>query len=201
MVSKIIIISSPSGAGKTTICKKLLSKLNNLKLSISYTTRTIRKGEKNKKDYYFVKKNQFIKLEKKNFFIETAIVFGNHYGSPHKNINKVFKLKKNILFDIDWQGAKKIRKKFPKDSIIDFFILPPNKKELKTRLIQRGRDNRSEITKRLSLAVNEIKHFKEYKYVLVNDNINKTVKDIIKIINHENLLDEIKNKIKKVNIN
>ena len=200
MASKIIIISSPSGAGKTTICKKLLSKLNNLKLSISYTTRTIRKGEKNKKDYYFVKKNQFIKLKKKNFFIETAIVFGNHYGSPHKNINKVFKLKKNILFDIDWQGAKKIRKKFPKGSIIDFFILPPNKKELKTRLIQRGRDNRSEIKKRLSLAVNEIKHFKEYKYVLVNDNINKTVKDIIAIINHENLLDEILNKIKKVNI-
>ena len=197
MVSKIIIISSPSGAGKTTICKKLLSKLNNLKLSISYTTRTIRKGEKNKKDYYFVKKNQFIKLEKKNFFIETAIVFGNHYGSPHKNINKVFKLKKNILFDIDWQGAKKLRKAFDKSQIIDFFILPPNKTELKKRLKKRGRDNAKEINIRLSHALKEISHHKDYQYVLINKDINITIKNILNIINHELLISKIKNQVSK----
>ena len=188
MASKIIIISSPSGAGKTTICKKLLSKLNNLQLSISYTTRTIRKGEKNKKDYYFVKKNQFIKLEKKNFFIETAIVFGNYYGSPHMNIKKVFKLKKNILFDIDWKGARKIRKNYKKDDIIDFFILPPSKSELKRRLIKRGRDNKKEINLRLSYAIDEMKHYSEYKYVLINEKVHKTVNEIKKIIEYHQLV-------------
>ena len=186
MANKIIIISSPSGAGKTTICKKLLSKLNNLQLSISYTTRTIRKGEKNKKDYYFVKKNQFTKLEKKNFFIETAIVFGNYYGSPHMNIKKVFKLKKNILFDIDWQGAKKIRKIYKSNDIIDFFILPPNEKELKKRLEKRGRETMKEIEKRLSLALSETSHYIEYKHVIINKTIQKTVKEVIKIIKENN---------------
>ena len=119
-INKIIIISSPSGAGKTTICKKIINKNKKIELSISYTSRPIRKKEKNGIDYFFVKKEKFNNLNKKNFFIETAKVFNNLYGSPYKNIKKVFKKNKHILFDIDWQGAKKLRKKFPKKNIIDF---------------------------------------------------------------------------------
>ena len=200
MKKKIIIISSPSGAGKTTICKKLLVKKKSIELSISYTTRTKRKNEIHKKDYYFVRYDDFQKLNKKKYFIETAKVFGNLYGSPYKNIQKAFKNNKHILFDIDWQGADKLRKKFPQNDIIDFFILPPNKRELRKRLEQRGRDNKTEIKKRLSLAVNEISHYGEYKYAIVNDNIIKTVNQIIKILEFETILNQINKKVKSVNI-
>ena len=193
--NKIIIISSPSGAGKTTICKYLLKKIDNVKLSISYTTRPKRKNEKNEKDYFFVNREQFNKLAKKNYFVETAKVFDYYYGTPIENINKSFKKNNHILFDIDWQGAKKIRKSYDKSQIIDFFILPPNKKELKSRLEKRGRDNRREINKRLSLAVSEIKHYKEYQFVLINENIIETVNNLIKIINNSLFIQEIKNKI------
>jgi len=198
--NKIIIISSPSGAGKTTICKYLLKKIDNVKLSISYTTRPKRKNEKNEKDYFFVNQKKFNELDVKNYFVETAKVFDYYYGSPLENINKSFKKNNHILFDIDWQGAKKIRKNYDKSQIIDFFILPPNKKELKRRLEKRGRDNKREINKRLSLAVGEIKHYKEYQFVLINENILETVNNLIKIINNSLLIQEIKNKINKYKI-
>ena len=198
--NKIIIISSPSGAGKTTICKYLLRKIDNVKLSISYTTRPKRKNEKNKKDYFFVSPEKFNKLVKKNFFLETAKVFDYYYGTPIENIKKAFKKNNHILFDIDWQGAKKIRKKYDKSLIIDFFILPPNKKELKNRLEKRGRDNKTEINKRLSLAVNEIKHFKEYQFVLINENITETVNNLVKIINNSLFIHKIKNSINNYKI-
>ena len=143
--NKIIIISSPSGAGKTTICKFLIKKLNNVDLSVSYTTRNKRNNEIEGKDYYFTSKEKFIELKRKNFFIETAKIFNNYYASPYININFISKKNKHILFDIDWQGAKNLRNKFNKNRILDFFILPPNIKELKKRLIKRGRDNRKEI--------------------------------------------------------
>ena len=198
--NKIIIISSPSGAGKTTICKYLLKKIDNVKLSISYTTRPKRKYEKNEKDYFFVNREKFNKLAKKNYFVETAKVFDYYYGTPIENINKSFKKNNHILFDIDWQGAKKIRKRYDKSQIIDFFILPPNKKELKNRLEKRGRDNKREINKRLSLAVNEIKHHKEYQFVLINENIIDTVNNLDKIINNSLFIYEIKNKINNYKI-
>jgi len=118
--NKIIIISSPSGAGKTTICKYLLKKIDNVKLSISYTTRPKRKNEKNEKDYFFVNREKFNELAKKNYFVETAKVFNYYYGTPLENINKSFKKNNHILFDIDWQGAKKIRKIYAKFQIIDY---------------------------------------------------------------------------------
>ena len=196
----IIIISSPSGAGKTTICKKLLTKKKSIQLSISYTTRTKRNKETHGEDYYFTKYKDFQKLKRKKYFIETAKVFDNFYGSPYKNIQKAFRKNKHILFDIDWQGAKKLRKKFSNNDIIDIFILPPNKRELRKRLEQRGRDNKTEIKKRLSLAVNEISHYDEYKYAIVNDNITKTVNYIIKIIEFEEILNQINEKVKFANI-
>ena len=198
--NKIIIISSPSGAGKTTICKYLLKKIDNVKLSISYTTRPKRKNEKNEKDYFFINQDKFNELAKKNHFVETAKVFDYYYGTPLENINKSFKKNNHILFDIDWQGAKKIRKKYDKSQIIDFFILPPSKKELKNRLEKRGRDNRKEINKRLSLAVSEIKHYKEYQFVLINENIIDTVNNLVKIINNTLFIYEINNKINNYKI-
>jgi len=178
--NKIIIISSPSGAGKTTLCKLLLKKIRNINLSISYTSRNKRLNEINGKDYIFVTKEKFNYLKNKNFFIETAINFGNYYGSPYKNL-KTFK-QNQILFDIDWKGARKIRKKVDKKDVIDFFILPPSIKELKKRLVKRGRDKKDDIDLRLSYAINEISHYKEYSYVLINQNVQQTVNEISDII-------------------
>ncbi len=186
MNNKLIIVSSPSGAGKTTLCKLLLKRMKNISLSISYTSRNKRLNEINGKDYFFITKNKFKELEKKNFFIETAINFNNYYGSPYSNISKPKKNNEYILFDIDWKGARKIRKNYDKKNIIDFFILPPSVKELKKRLIKRGRDNKNEIKLRLSYALNEMKHYKEYKYVLINENVQNTVNEIKKIIEFNN---------------
>ena len=194
-LNKIIIISSPSGAGKTTICNKLIKKMKNINLSISYTTRQKRVNEKEGRDYYFVSLKKFKEFKNKNYFIETAKVFGHYYASPYLNINNSFKNNKSILFDIDWQGANKLRKKFPKDIIIDFFILPPSKKELKKRLNKRGRDNKKEIKMRLSLALSEISHHNDYQYVIINDDLNDSINTIIKIIKYHQLKSSLENKV------
>ena len=186
--NKIIIISSPSGAGKTTLCKMILKKVKNMILSISYTSRSKRLNEVDGKDYYFVSKEKFLKLKKNNYFIESCNNFNNYYGSPIKNIKKANLLNKNIIFDIDWKGARKIRKKFKKNDVIDIFILPPSVKELRKRLIKRGRDTNKEINLRLSYALDEIKHYNEYNYVLINQNIHNTARDIIDIIKYHELL-------------
>ena len=189
-INKIIIISSPSGAGKTTLCKLLLKRMHNINLSISYTSRNQRLNEVNGKDYFFVNKEKFNKLKNKNFFIETAINFGNYYGSPYKNL-KTSK-NKQILFDIDWKGARKIRKNIDKKNIIDFFILPPSIKELKKRLVKRGRDKKDDIDLRLSYAIKEISHYKEYSYVLINQNVQQTVNEIVDIINTNLIIEKNK---------
>ena len=200
--SKLIIISSPSGAGKTTLCKLLIKKMKNVHLSISYTSRNKRLNEVNGKDYYFVSKKKFEILKNKNFFIETAKNFNNYYGSPYKSILKSKKRKNHILFDIDWKGARKIRRNFKKSDVIDIFILPPSKKELKRRLVKRGRDNNKEIDLRLSYAITEMKHYSEYKFVLINENVQKTVNKIKKIIEYNDLMFEqkniLKNKLNKI---
>ena len=171
--------------------------MNNLDLSISYTTRPIRVNETNGKDYHFVNKNKFKELDAKGLFIETAKNFNHLYASPISNIEKSFRKNRNILFDIDWKGAKKLRKKFNNNQIIDFFILPPNKFELKRRLEKRGRDNKTEIKTRLSYALTEMSHHIDYKYVLVNDKINETVNYLLQIINY-NILDSfLKENLKK----
>ena len=200
--NKLIIISSPSGAGKTTLCKLLIKKMKNINLSISYTSRSKRLNEVNGKDYYFINKKKFQLLKKNNFFIETATNFNNLYGSPFRNIVLSKKRNKHILFDIDWKGARKIRKNYPKKDIIDFFILPPSKSELKRRLVKRGRDNKKEINLRLSYAIDEMKHYREYQYVLINEKVHKTVNEIKKIIEYHQLIlfqsDALKKKLKKI---
>ena len=200
--NKLIIISSPSGAGKTTLCKLLIKKIKNISLSISYTSRNKRLNEINGKDYFFVSQNKFISLNNKNFFIETAKNFNHYYGSPYKNVKIANKKNQHLLFDIDWKGARKIRQKYNKSNIIDFFILPPSVKELKARLTKRGRDNKKEIDLRLSYALNEMKHYNEYKYILVNQNIHKTANEIVKIIDYNLFIENnsylLKQKLKRL---
>jgi len=180
-----IVLSSPSGAGKTSISKKLLSKDKYISLSISCTTRPIRKGEINKKDYIFLDKFNFTKLVNNNEFIEFANVFGYEYGTLKKNVDSLFKKKKDVLFDIDWQGYQQLKQSGLE--VVGVFILPPNKKELIKRLKNRGRDTSEEMKKRMSLVQDEISHFPEYDYVVINNDLEKCVSQILDIIRSERL--------------
>ena len=180
-----IVLSSPSGAGKTSISKKLLLKDKSISLSISCTTRPIRKGELNRKDYIFIKEDNFKKLINNNEFIEHADVFGYKYGTLRKNIDKLFNKKKDVLFDIDWQGYQQLKQSGLE--VVGIFILPPNKKELINRLKNRGRDTKEEMKKRMNLVQDEISHFPEYDYVVVNTDLNYCVNQIHNIVNSERL--------------
>ncbi len=180
-----IVLSSPSGAGKTSISKKLLLKDKSISLSISCTTRPIRKGEINKKDYIFMNNSNFKKLIENNDFIEHANVFGYKYGTLKNSVNTLFKKKKDVLFDIDWQGYQQLKQSGLE--VVGIFILPPSKKELVQRLKKRGRDTKVEMKKRMNLVQAEISHFPEYDYVVVNKDLNNCTKQIHNIVNAERL--------------
>ena len=178
---KLIVISSPSGAGKTTITKSLVSKKKNIELSVSLTTRSPRPNEVANKDYTFVNIKNFKKLVSKKSFLEHAKVFGNYYGTLKKTINSKIRQNKTIILDIDWQGARLIKKQLP-DITTTIFILPPSLKELKKRLTKRE-SNIKFINLRMSKAKKEITHWKEYDYVVVNDNLKKCINEIKNILN------------------
>ena len=180
-----IVLSSPSGAGKTTISKVLIKKVKSLSLSISCTTRPKRKGEINKKDYIFFTDSEFKEAVHKNKFIEYAKVFGFKYGTLKQTVDNFFKKKKDVLFDIDWQGYQQLKQS--NMEVVGIFILPPNKKELINRLKIRDRDTKDEMKKRMSLVQNEISHFPEYEYVVINKNLNLCVDQIKNIIESERL--------------
>ena len=180
-----IVLSSPSGAGKTSISKKLLQKDKKISLSISCTTRPKRKGEINKKDYIFTSEEDFIKQIKKGEFLEHASVFGYRYGTLQQTVSNFFKKKKDVLFDIDWQGYQQLKQSGLE--VVGIFILPPNKRELIRRLKNRGRDTPEEMKKRMSLAQDEISHFPEYDYVVVNNDLDTCVSKIQNIIVAERL--------------
>ena len=173
-------MSSPSGAGKTSISKKILQKDNKISLSISCTTRPKRKGEINKKDYIFLSEEDFQKQIKNGDFLEFASVFGYRYGTLRQTVNRFFNKKRDVLFDIDWQGYQQLKQSGME--IVGIFILPPNKKELIRRLKNRGRDTTEEMKKRMSLAQDEISHFPEYDYVVVNNDLDSCVTKIQNII-------------------
>jgi guanylate kinase len=175
-----IVLSSPSGAGKTSISKKILQKDNKISLSISCTTRPKRKGEINKKDYIFLSEEDFQKQIKNGDFLEYALVFGNRYGTLRQTVNRFFNKKRDVLFDIDWQGYQQLKQSGME--VVGIFILPPNKKELIRRLKNRGRDTTEEMKKRMSLAQDEISHFPEYDYVVVNNDLDSCVTKIQNII-------------------
>ena len=180
-----IVLSSPSGAGKTSISKMLLTKDKSLSLSISCTTRPIRKGEVNKKDYIFLTNDQFNQSKKNNKFLESANVFGYKYGTLKESVNNFFNKKRDVLFDIDWQGYQQLKQS--NMDVVGIFILPPSKKELINRLRIRGRDTSNEMKKRMNLVQNEISHFPEYDYVVINDQLKDCVNKIKNIIDTERL--------------
>ncbi len=182
----MLVLSSPSGAGKTSICKSLLKLDKNIKLSISVTTRPKRSEEKNGEDYLFVDNKKFSRMLKKNYFLEQASVFGHNYGTPKKMVeDKLFK-GEDLLFDIDWQGAQQLRSKMRED-VVSVFILPPNKKELEKRLKERGQDSPEVVLKRMSSASKEIIHWAEYDYVLVNTKLDESVLKVYNILKAERL--------------
>ena len=180
----MIILSSPSGAGKTTLVK-LISKNKSLIVSVSHTTRKPRPNEINGVDYYFVNKSTFEDLINKNEFLEYANVFNNFYGTSKKKITQKLEEGKNILFDIDWQGAEQIKLRNLKYKIISIFILPPSKDVLRKRLSNRDMKDKLIVEERMKQFDKDILHWKNYDFVVINDDLNKCYKEIIKILDSE----------------
>ena len=180
----MLVLSSPSGAGKTSICKKVISLDGKISLSVSYTTRPKRKSEKEGKDYFFVSKEKFEDLKKKSFFIEFANVFDHWYGTPKDFIENNLNNGEDVIFDIDWQGAQKLSD-FSKNDVVSIFILPPSNKELHERLKKRAEDSLETVSKRMSKARSEISHWIEYDYVLINNNLENCSSDVLNILNAE----------------
>ena len=177
----MLILSSPSGAGKTTLTKKIQQKYQNFKISVSHTTRKPRPNEVEGVDYFFVSHEEFKKKISKNEFYEHAQIFENYYGTSRESVNSLLKNNNNILFDIDWQGTQQLSK-FEELKLIKVFLLPPNKKELENRLIQRNQDNLDIISKRLKAYDNDIHHWSDYDHVIINDNLEHCFSQIEKII-------------------
>jgi guanylate kinase len=177
----MIILSSPSGAGKTTLTKKIQQKYQNFKISVSHTTRKPRSNEVEGIDYFFVNHDEFERKISNNEFYEYAKIFDNFYGTSKNSVNTLLKKNNDILFDIDWQGTQQLSK-FKELNLIKIFLVPPDKKELEKRLIQRNQDHSKVITKRLKAYDEDIFHWSDYDYVIINDNLDNCFIQIEKII-------------------
>jgi len=178
----IVILSSPSGAGKTTLVKKISSR-QNYQISISHTTRKPRSTEKNGRDYFFIKNKEFKKLIQDKKFLEYAKVFKNYYGSLKEKVINKLKNGENVIFDIDWQGTRQIRNKKLKYKIITIFILPPSKEELFERLLKREKKDKKIANERMRQFKDDVMHWKDYDFAVINDNIEKCYKLIVNFIN------------------
>lgn len=181
MTGKIIIISSPSGAGKTSITHELLSKNDNFRLSISTTTRKKRLTEIEGRDYFFLEKEEFKRSVQDGQFLESAEVYGNFYGTPKGFVKGRLENGRDIVFDIDWQGARSLREHREFD-IISIFILPPSLKALEQRLISRGLDSEEVIQERMKRAKSEIGHYKEYDHVVINEDFHVATQEILDVV-------------------
>jgi len=182
----MLVLSSPSGAGKSSICKSLMSLDTNLSLSISTTTRKKRPNENSGEDYIFVSTEKFKEMLSNNHFLEHASVFDNYYGTDKSLVEKKINNGEDLIFDIDWQGAQQLREKMRED-IVSIFILPPNKKELERRLKSRGQDSAKVVKKRMDGASAEITHWAEYDYVVINEDLNQSVKAVLVILKAERM--------------
>ena len=176
----MVILSSPSGAGKTTITKKIQQKYNSFKLSVSHTTRKPRSNEVDGVDYHFISEKKFKELIDKNEFYEHAKIFNNYYGTLKNTVDEISK-KNDIIFDIDWQGTKQLSK-FKQLNLIKIYLLPPSKEELKKRLIKRNQESALEVEKRFKAYEEDILHWKDYDYILINENLENCYKQIETII-------------------
>jgi guanylate kinase len=183
----LIILSSPSGAGKSTLARALMGWDSPLKFSVSATTREPRPGEVDKKDYYFVSEQEFRTSVNDGEMLEHAHVFGNFYGSPKAPVEEAINAGRDVLFDIDWQGAQQIRTSSLATHTLSIFILPPSIAELHRRLVSRGQDTEETISKRMQKSWDEISHWDSYDYVLVNDNLAETEEKLKTIIKAERM--------------
>ena len=182
----MIIISSPSGAGKTTLTRKLVSDLKNAVLSISVTTRKKRDNEEDGLHYYFVDDEVFNKMVDEGNLLEHANVFGFNYGTPKERVIENIQIGNDVIFDIDWQGAAQLKNNY-EDNIISVFILPPTATELMGRLIKRDQDSIDTIKNRLNAAYDEIKHWNEYDYVIINDDLDVAYSELKSIVTSEKM--------------
>jgi len=182
----LFVLSSPSGAGKTTLSKRLLERERDMVMSVSVTTRKPRPGEIDGKDYFFISRKRFDQMVENGELLEHAEVFGNGYGTPLQRVRECVDSGKDVLFDIDWQGTQQIHSKMGAD-LVRVFILPPSAPELKDRLFRRNLDEISVIKKRMAEASNELGHWDEYDYILVNDDVDECSEDIAAILKAERL--------------
>ncbi|BBF82275.1 guanylate kinase [Asticcacaulis excentricus] len=180
----MLIVSSPSGAGKTSLCRRLMADHADLDLSISVTTRSPRPGEKDGREYHFISDAAMDDLVKNDALLEWAAVHDHRYGSPREPVEKALSQGQNVLFDIDWQGAQRISAKAPSD-VVRVFILPPSMEELKRRLYARAQDADDVIQRRLSRAKGEIAHWAEYDYVILNDDFDRSYAELVHIYHSE----------------
>ena len=176
LTGKLIVISAPSGTGKTTVVKKLLQQTTNLEASVSFTTRKMRENEKEGLDYFFVSEKTFTNMIQNDDFLEHATVFGNFYGTEKKSVSESLKKGVNIILEIDWQGALQIKRSIP--SCVMIFLIPPSKEVLLTRLKNRGTDTDQEIAYRFNQAVLDLEQSNKFDHVLVNDQLEKVVTEI-----------------------
>ncbi len=166
----MLVLSSPSGAGKTTLSRRLLESDTEIFMSVSATTRAKRAGEIEGKDYFFVSPETFARMEQAGEFLEHAVVFGNHYGTPMAPVAAALTAGRDVLFDIDWQGAQQL-KETARDDLVSVFILPPSHDELERRLHTRAQDSEEIVRQRMARAADEISHWPEYDYVVVNRDV------------------------------
>jgi guanylate kinase len=182
----MFVLSSPSGAGKTTLSRMLISETPDLKMSVSATTRPMRPGEVEGRDYYFVDQKRFELMVSKGELLESATVFGNRYGTPRRPVEEALSVGQDVLFDIDWQGTQQLRSRSPND-VVSVFILPPSATALEQRLHTRAQDSDEVIRGRMKKAGDEMSHFDAYDYIVVNDNIGIAFESVRSILRAEQL--------------
>ena len=180
MSGNLFIVSAPSGAGKTSLVSALLKSNRHIALSVSYTTRAPRPGEIDGKDYHFVSREQFLAMAQKGDFLESAEVYGNLYGTSQSWIEKELVSGRDILLEIDWQGAEQVRRLMP--HVISIFILPPSLSALETRLQGRGQDSAEVIARRMQAARDDISHVAEFDYVIINDKLDEALQQLNAVV-------------------
>ncbi len=182
----LFVLSSPSGAGKSSIAKYILENDKSIGLSVSCTTRNKRQGEIKEKDYQFISISEFKNKIREGFFLEWAKVFDNYYGTPRNNVEERISRGLDVLFDIDWQGTQQLSGNDGYD-VVTIFILPPTKKELEKRLRKRAQDTAFEVNKRMLQASDEISHYMEYNYIIINNDLERASLEVLSIIKAERL--------------
>jgi len=182
----MLVLSSPSGAGKTTIARELLARVPDLNMSVSATTRAPRPGEIDGQDYYFISDEKFNEMVENNEFLEHAMVFGNSYGTPSAPVFETLKQGKDVLFDVDWQGTQQLHGRAG-DDVVRLFILPPSHDELEDRLRGRKLDSEEVISSRMAKAANEMAHYEEYDYIVINSKLEDSVQEVQMVLRAEHL--------------